>query len=39
MATPVKLLRLGKEMESGEVVDWLKSMGDTVQKGEPCSLF
>ncbi len=35
MATPVKLLRLGKEMESGEVVDWLKSMGDTVQKGEP----
>jgi len=30
----VKLPRLGQGMESGTIVRWLKSKGDTVQKGE-----
>ena len=35
MASEVKLPRLGQGMESGTVTKWLKSEGDTVQKGEP----
>ena len=35
MATEVKLPRLGQGMESGTIVRWLKSEGDTVEKGEP----
>jgi len=35
MATEIKLPRLGQGMESGTIVKWLKSEGDTVQKGEP----
>ncbi len=35
MATDVKLPRLGQGMESGVIVRWLKSEGDTVSKGEP----
>jgi pyruvate dehydrogenase E2 component (dihydrolipoamide acetyltransferase) len=35
MADEVKLPRLGQGMESGTIVRWLKSEGDTVQKGEP----
>ena len=35
MATEVKLPRLGQGMESGVIVRWLKSEGDTVSKGEP----
>src|SRR5262245_44544490 len=35
MATDVTLPRLGQGMESGTIVKWLKSEGDTVQKGEP----
>jgi pyruvate dehydrogenase E2 component (dihydrolipoamide acetyltransferase) len=35
MATDVKLPRLGQGMESGVIVRWLKSEGDTVAKGEP----
>jgi pyruvate dehydrogenase E2 component (dihydrolipoamide acetyltransferase) len=35
MATDVKLPRLGQGMESGTIVRWLKSEGDTVEKGEP----
>ena len=35
MATEVKLPRLGQGMEAGTIVRWLKSEGDTVQKGEP----
>ena len=35
MATEVKLPRLGQGMESGTIVKWLKSEGDTVEKGEP----
>ena len=35
MATEVKLPRLGQGMESGVIVRWLKSEGDTVAKGEP----
>ncbi len=35
MSTEVKLPRLGQGMESGVVVRWLKSQGDTVAKGEP----
>src|SRR5438046_1838343 len=34
MATEVKLPRLGQGMESGTIVKWLKSEGDTVEKGE-----
>jgi pyruvate dehydrogenase E2 component (dihydrolipoamide acetyltransferase) len=34
MATDVKLPRLGQGMESGTIVKWLKSEGDTVEKGE-----
>jgi pyruvate dehydrogenase E2 component (dihydrolipoamide acetyltransferase) len=35
MADEVKLPRLGQGMESGTIVRWLKSEGDTVEKGEP----
>jgi pyruvate dehydrogenase E2 component (dihydrolipoamide acetyltransferase) len=35
MATDVQLPRLGQGMESGVIVHWLKSEGDTVSKGEP----
>jgi pyruvate dehydrogenase E2 component (dihydrolipoyllysine-residue acetyltransferase) len=35
MATEVKLPRLGQGMESGTIVQWLKSEGDQVEKGEP----
>ena len=34
MATPIKMLRLSKGMESGQVVQWLKSPGDQVSQGE-----
>ena len=34
MATAVKMLRLSKGMESGQVVQWLKSPGDQVSEGE-----
>jgi pyruvate dehydrogenase E2 component (dihydrolipoamide acetyltransferase) len=35
MATDVKLPRLGQGMESGTIVKWLKSEGESVEKGEP----
>ena len=35
MATDVSLPRLGQGMEAGTIVRWLKSEGDTVEKGEP----
>ena len=35
MASQVILPRLGQGMESGTIVRWLKSEGDTVEKGEP----
>ena len=35
MATEIKLPRLGQGMESGTIVKWLKSEGDSVAKGEP----
>ena len=35
MASEGKLPRLGQGMESGTIVKWLKSEGDTVEKGEP----
>lgn len=35
MATEIKLPRLGQGMESGTIVRWLKSEGDTVKKREP----
>src|SRR6476659_5948941 len=35
MATDVKLPRLGQGMESGVIVRWLKSEGESVAKGEP----
>jgi pyruvate dehydrogenase E2 component (dihydrolipoamide acetyltransferase) len=35
MATEIKLPRLGQGMESGTIVKWLKSEGESVQKGEP----
>src|SRR5215210_7573862 len=35
MATEIKLPRLGQGMESGTVVRWLKTEGETVEKGEP----
>ena len=35
MTTEVKLPRLGQGMESGTIVKWLKSEGETVEKGEP----
>src|SRR5215470_4968737 len=35
MASEVKLPRLGQGMESGTIVRWLKSEGETVAKGEP----
>jgi pyruvate dehydrogenase E2 component (dihydrolipoamide acetyltransferase) len=35
MANEVKLPRLGQGMEAGTITKWLKSPGDTVQKGEP----
>ena len=35
MATEIKLPRLGQGMESGTIVKWLKSEGDSVKKGEP----
>jgi pyruvate dehydrogenase E2 component (dihydrolipoyllysine-residue acetyltransferase) len=35
VATEVILPRLGQGMESGTIVKWLKSEGDSVQKGEP----
>ena len=35
MSTDVSLPRLGQGMEAGTIVRWLKSEGDTVEKGEP----
>jgi pyruvate dehydrogenase E2 component (dihydrolipoamide acetyltransferase) len=35
MATEIKLPRLGQGMESGTIIKWLKSEGDSVEKGEP----
>jgi pyruvate dehydrogenase E2 component (dihydrolipoyllysine-residue acetyltransferase) len=35
LATDVSLPRLGQGMEAGTIVRWLKSEGDTVEKGEP----
>ena len=35
MATEVKLPNLGQGMESGTIVRWLKSEGDSVKKREP----
>jgi pyruvate dehydrogenase E2 component (dihydrolipoamide acetyltransferase) len=35
VASQVTLPRLGQGMESGTIVKWLKSEGDTVEKGEP----
>src|SRR5918996_1012639 len=35
MAVEVKLPRLGQWMESGTIVRWLKSEGESVSKGEP----
>ena len=34
MAVEVSLPRLGQGMEAGTIVRWLKSEGDTVEKGE-----
>jgi pyruvate dehydrogenase E2 component (dihydrolipoamide acetyltransferase) len=35
VATEIKLPRLGQGMESGTIVKWLKSEGESVEKGEP----
>jgi pyruvate dehydrogenase E2 component (dihydrolipoamide acetyltransferase) len=35
MANEVKLPRLGQGMEAGTITKWLKSPGDSVEKGEP----
>jgi pyruvate dehydrogenase E2 component (dihydrolipoamide acetyltransferase) len=35
LATEIKLPRLGQGMESGTIVKWLKSEGESVEKGEP----
>ena len=35
MANEVKLPRLGQGMEAGTITKWLKSEGETVEKGEP----
>jgi pyruvate dehydrogenase E2 component (dihydrolipoamide acetyltransferase) len=35
MAVEIKLPRLGQGMESGTIVRWLKSEGESVAKGEP----
>ncbi len=35
MANQVTLPRLGQGMEAGTIVKWLKSEGETVEKGEP----
>src|ERR671919_266028 len=35
MANQVTLPRLGQGMEAGTIVRWLKSEGETVEKGEP----
>ena len=35
MPSEVKLPRLGQGMEAGTITKWLKSEGDTVEKGEP----
>ena len=35
MASEVKLPRLGQGMESGTIVKWLVSEGDSVEKGDP----
>ena len=34
MATPIKMLRLSKQMDVGTVVTWLKAVGEPVLKGE-----
>ncbi len=34
MAVDISLPRLGQGMEAGTIVRWLKSEGDTVEKGE-----
>jgi pyruvate dehydrogenase E2 component (dihydrolipoyllysine-residue acetyltransferase) len=35
VATEIKLPRLGQGMESGTIIKWLKSEGESVEKGEP----
>lgn len=34
MATVVKLPKLGVNMEEGQVVEWKKAEGETIEKGE-----
>lgn len=34
MATVVKLPKLGVNMEEGQIVEWKKAEGETVEKGE-----
>jgi len=33
--TPIQMPRLGYDMEGGVIRSWLKSVGDTVARGEP----
>lgn len=35
MATEVKMPNLGYTMEKGKILEWLKSVGDRVEKGDP----
>jgi pyruvate/2-oxoglutarate dehydrogenase complex dihydrolipoamide acyltransferase (E2) component len=35
MTTPVNFPKSGMGIEEGTVMSWLKSVGDTVKKGEP----
>lgn len=35
MATEVKMPNLGYTMEKGKILEWLKTVGDRVEKGEP----
>ena len=39
MATRIDMPQLGLTMETGTILQWLKAIGDTVEKGQPVVLI
>ena len=39
MATRIDMPQLGLTMETGTILQWLKAVGDTVEKGQPVVLI
>jgi pyruvate dehydrogenase E2 component (dihydrolipoyllysine-residue acetyltransferase) len=39
MRTEIRMASLGYDMEAGEIAEWLKQVGDAVERGEPIVLI